>query len=86
MTLDAAFGPCNAAPMPEPTGPAWTVQFVRDRARRKREAENLTLRDVGEAIGVAASSVLRFEGGKMLAADHFLAIAEWAGFRLTAVK
>lgn len=81
-----AFGGCNAVAMSNSTGPAWTVQYVRDRAKRKRLAEGLTLRDVGTAIGVAASSVLRFEDGKMLAADHFLAIAEWAGFQLTAAK
>ncbi len=69
--------------MPKPTaGPAWTVEFVRDLVRRKRAAEGLTLRDVADSIGVAASTVLRFEDGKNLAAEHFLAIAEWAGFEL----
>lgn len=67
-------------------GPAYTIDLVRDRAVRKREAEGLALHEVGARVGAAASTVMRFEDGKSLSAAHFLAIAEWAGFRLTNVS
>ena len=53
------------------------------RVRAKREAEKLSLREVGEELGMSAATLSRVESGKHLPErDRLLRLADWAGMPL----
>ena len=55
------------------------------RVRAKREAEKLSLREVGEELGMSAATLSRVESGKHLPErDRLLRLADWAGMPLGA--
>jgi transcriptional regulator with XRE-family HTH domain len=60
----------------------YTVSLVRDRVRRKRAAQGLSLRQLAAVLGVSFNTVTRFENGRGVNAETFLALAEWAGYTL----
>lgn len=72
--------------MAQLSGPALTIDLVRDHVIRKRSAGGLSQRALAKIVGASFSTVARFERGDQPAADHFLALAEWAGFRLVGEK
>lgn len=55
------------------------------RVKAKREAEGLSLRAAGKALGVSAATLSRVESGEHLPErDHLLVLAHWAGLPLGA--
>jgi transcriptional regulator with XRE-family HTH domain len=60
------------------------VELAR-RVRAKREGDQLSLREAGEALGMSAATLSRVESGKHLPErDRLLRLADWAGMPLGA--
>ena len=54
-----------------------TTENLAEALRMERARLRLTLRQVGEAIGVNASTLCRVEGGKMPSARSYERIKDW---------